>query len=411
MTFGATPARATPPPREQPAAAIDAPPPPHPHRRTLWALMLGNLVIATGVILPAGMLHILAEAFAVSLPRAGALMWAGGALLAVGAPAMAWFTGTIDRRRLLAGALLLYVAGHAACALAPGFEALLALRLVTIVAAAVYTPQAAAVVGLLLPPALRPAAVTFVFLGWSVASMMGMPLGSWLGARFGWAVPFWGIACAAAAVGVFVASTVPRGLRAPPVSLATWLQVARHRSLPAILAVTMVQMTGQFTLFTYLAADIERRLSAGPELLAMLLAWYGVFGFAGNLTASRMVGRVGIGRAVLVCMALIAAGVASLALAPPVPAAYFASFVLWGLGGFALQSLQQARLIAAGPQLAPAAVALNSSALYVGQAIGGLAGGWAIAAGWPDGLPWITLTMVLAAMAVSRAADRRTAAG
>jgi predicted MFS family arabinose efflux permease len=403
---------ATPAPAPQAAASRSAQPPdavqpPHPHRRTLWALMLGNLVIATGFMLPAGMLHIVADAFAVSVPRAGALMWAGGITLAVGAPLMAWLASPVDRRLLLAASLLVYVVGHAACALATDFDTLLALRLATLLGAAVYTPQAAAVVGLLLPPAQRPAAVTFVFLGWSVASTVGMPLGSWVGARLGWSLPFWGLSAAAAVVFALLAITVPRGLRAPPVSLGTWLRVARHRTLPVILSVTVIQMTGQFALYTYLAPDIQRRLSAGPEMLAVLLAWYGVFGFVGNLTASRMVGRVGIGRSVLVCLALIASGLACLALGPPVPAAYFASFLLWGLGGFAMQSLQQARLIGAGPEFAPATVALNSSALYVGQAIGGLAGAWAITAGWPDGLPWIGLAMVLAAMVVSRTADRR----
>ena len=389
--------------RQTPAAAQAG----APHRLALWGLMLGNLVIGTGFLLPAGMLHLMAKALAVSVPKAGALMWAGGITLAIGAPLMAWIASTVDRRRLLLAALALYVVGHALSALATDFATLLMLRLVTLVGAAIYTPQAAASVGLLLPPERRAAGVTFVFLGWSLASAFAMPLGSWVGAHAGWASPYWGVSLAAAAVLALLAFALPAGLRSPPVSIGTWLAVARDRHLPVILAVTMLQMSGQFAVFTFLAPEIDRRLGAGPSMLALLLAWYGILGFAGNLAASRTVGRFGTGRLVLVGLALIASGLLCLAIAPPLAAAYFASFFLWGLGGFGVQSLQAARLIAVRPALAPATVSLNSAALYVGQAAGGLAGAAAITAGWPDGLPWIGVVMVVAAIGVSLVADRR----
>ena len=380
-------------------------------RLALWALMLGNLVIATGFLLPAGTLHLIAADLSVSVPRAGALMWAGGITLAIGAPTMAWLASPVDRRRLLVAALLLYALGHALSAMATEFEWLLPLRLFTLIGAAIYTPQAAATASLLLPPHRRAAGVTVVFLGWSVASALGMPLASWVGAHAGWALPFWVLSAAATAVLALLAVALPAGLYTPRVSLRTWLDVARDRALPVILAVTVALMSGQFALFTYLAPEIERRLAAGPAMLAALLAWYGLFGFAGNLLASRAVGRVGVGHSVLAALGCVGAGLLCLALTPPLPLAYFASFLIWGLGGFAAQSLQQARLIAARPALAPATVALNSAALYVGQALGGLAGAWAISAGWPDGLPWIGLAMVMVAMVVSVLADRRAEPG
>ncbi len=384
---------------------------PGPQRLALWALMLGNLVIATGFLLPAGMLHLMADALSVSVPRAGALMWAGGITLAIGSPLMAWLASPVDRRRLLVAALLIYAIGHALSALVDDFALLLALRLLTLVGAAIYAPQAAATANLMLPPERRAAGVTFVFLGWSIASALGMPLASWVGARAGWATPFWALSGAASVVLVLLAIALPADLRTPPVSLRTWIAVARDRTLPVILAVTVVQMSGQFALFTYLAPEIDRRLGAGPSMLAALLAWYGAFGFAGNLLASRLVGRVGLGRSVLAGLCLIASGLLCLALTPPLPAAYFASFLLWGLGGFAVQSLQQARLIAAQPALAPATVALNSAALYVGQAVGGLAGAAVITAGWPQALPWIGVVMVTMAIWVSTLADRRAGGG
>jgi predicted MFS family arabinose efflux permease len=75
-------------------------------RLALWSLLIGNLFIGTGFQMPVGILHLIAEAQAVSVARAGALMWAGGIILAIGAPAMAWVTSRIDRRKLLIWSLL-----------------------------------------------------------------------------------------------------------------------------------------------------------------------------------------------------------------------------------------------------------------------------------------------------------------
>jgi MFS transporter, DHA1 family, inner membrane transport protein len=87
--------------------------------------------------------------------------------MALGAPLLAGLLGGWDRRRLLTLALLWYGVGHLLCALMPGYAALLPLRALTVLAAAVFTPQAAAAINVLAPPHQRGRAITFVFLGWS----------------------------------------------------------------------------------------------------------------------------------------------------------------------------------------------------------------------------------------------------
>jgi MFS transporter, DHA1 family, inner membrane transport protein len=127
-------------------------------------------VIGTGFVLPVGILHLIADAQSVTVVQAGALMWAGGMVIAVGAPLMAWTTSRIDRRTLLVGALLLYVVGHALSALTTSFTLLLALRLVTLLSVAVFGAQSAATVGLVVRPERRAASMTFILTGWAIAS-------------------------------------------------------------------------------------------------------------------------------------------------------------------------------------------------------------------------------------------------
>ena len=149
--------------------------------RALWALMAGNFVIGTGVMVVPGTLNELSSSLGVSIPQAGQLITAAAILMGLGAPLFATLVAGWDRRRLLAWSLVWYGLLHAACALAPSYAALLPLRVLAVVAPAVFTPQAAASVGLLVPDHQRGRAITFVFLGWSVASVMGMPLSAWIG--------------------------------------------------------------------------------------------------------------------------------------------------------------------------------------------------------------------------------------
>ena len=117
-------------------------------RLALWSLLFGNFVVGTGVLLPAGLLNVLAADLQVPPTTAGLLLFAGGLVVGIGAPLLAGLTSRFDRRVLLAVTAAIYAVGHGLAALAPEFWSLLSIRTVTMVAAALFTPQAAATVGL-----------------------------------------------------------------------------------------------------------------------------------------------------------------------------------------------------------------------------------------------------------------------
>ena len=204
--------------------------------RARWALLFGNFVIGTGVLGPAGLINELSSAFAVDVPKAGSLIGYGAAVLCVEAPLLAFLTNRLDRRLLLTTALLLYVVGHAASAFAPSFGVLLAIRLAMVGGAAVFTPQAASAIALFIAPEHRAGSVAFIFLGWSVALAVGVPLVSLLGAHFGWSATYLVLAVASAVAATSVFATVPGGLLTPPLSVAAWKAVFRNRKVQLLLA-------------------------------------------------------------------------------------------------------------------------------------------------------------------------------
>ena len=371
-----------------------------------WALMFGNFVIGCGVLSPAGTLNDIARSLEVSVAVAGQLIAIAAATMAFGAPLLAGWVAGFDRRRLLALALLWYGAGHVLSALMPSYAALWPVRAVTMLAAAVFTPQAAAAVGFMAPPHERGRAITFIFLGWSVASVLGLPMSAWIGETFGWGVAFDTIGVLALLAAGWVYAVMPDDVRPAALSLRAWKDVLTNPVLMAMVLVTALSGAGQFTLFTYFAPYYKHALGASTGQITLLLMWFGAFGLVGNVVLTRVIDRVGPNRAVAVTLALIALSL----LAWPLGASLASMAVVlvpWALGCFSSNSTQQARLSIAAPTLAPALMALNTSAIYLGQAAGAASGGWLIAHGGYGPLNWFGLAWLLVAIALSLWAGRR----
>lgn len=377
-----------------------APAPQAPLPTSLWALLFGNFVIGTGIMVVPGTLNDISHSLQISTATAGQLISAAALMVCLGAPVFATLIRNWDRRQLLALSMAWYGALHLVCASLPGFSALLPLRILAVIPAAIFTPQAAACVGLLVPPTHRGRAITMVFLGWSVASVLGMPMAAWIGGTWGWRTAFVLIGLLSFASALWVWRAMPDGVKPPALTLESWRSTLQSPALMLCIAVTALYSAGQFVLFSYFAPYFKTTLQTTPAQLSLLFGWFGAFGFLGNMLASRYIDRVGAPRMVLVCVGLMALSLlawplgTSLALAAVV-------CIPWALGCFSSNSAQQARLVGLGPTLAGGSIALNTSAMYAGQALGAAGGGWLIAADQMDALHWLGFGGLLAAMAVS----------
>jgi predicted MFS family arabinose efflux permease len=260
-------------------------------------------------------------------------------------------------------------------------------------------------VGLLVPPEDRWRGITFIFVGWSVASVLGMPIGAYVGGTFGWRAAFAliGLLCLVSALWVWRA--MPDKVKPPALSAAAWRETLRSPALMLCVLVTVLYSAGQFVLFSYFAPYYKQVLGTTPGQLGLLLMWFGAFGFIGNMLMSRHIDRLGASRAVMIGIMAMAISLlvwplgTSLALAALVA-------IPWALGCFSSNSAQQARLVGIAAPLAAASIALNTSAMYAGQAIGAGAGGWLIAHDGMGVLHWAGLAGLLLAMAVSAWATR-----
>jgi predicted MFS family arabinose efflux permease len=386
-------------------------------KRATTALLFGNLVIGVGVMVVPGMLNHLAKDLRISIPAAGQLIALAAVVMAIGAPLIAAFTSSVNRRLLLTIAQLFYMAGALLCAASPQFAALLPTRAIMVIGAAIFTPQAAATIGLLVSPEKRSGAVTTIFMGWSISAVIGMPLGNLIAEHLGWRYGFLLIAGLAFVSAVWVWRVIPAGLTVPKLSFASWQGVLTRPRLMTILAVTLISSSGQFTILSYVAPYLAEHVGASPTTFSLLMALNGIAGVAGSLWVTKNITRLGTEKTVRRACLALAIGVSLWAIETLITGkfviGYWLSYTMlaigccaWGAGSFATNSTQQARLAGVAPELASASIALNSSAMYAGQSIGALIGGLLLAGFGFSALPWIATGLLVAALVVSNLASR-----
>ena len=362
------------------------------------ALMFGNIVTGTSIMAPAGMLSELSSGLGVSINSAALLVTFGAVVLCIGSPLTAWLTSRIERRTLLGGTLAVLALTNAASAFAPDYVSLLAIRLIMLAIGALYTPQAAGTGAMIVPVEKRGSTISYIFLGWSLAAAVGLPLITFVASRYGWRMAYSGIGALGFVSFLLLVWRLPGGLPGTPVDLKTWTELGRNRTIGLLLLVTTLQMSGQFVVFTFMGPLLSRLTQAGPDAIGLVFALYGVFGFIGIAIATRIVDSWGAYKTSLLFTSLLLAGVGGWALSAGSYPLMAASVAIWGLGFASTNSMQQARLVAAAPALASASVALNTSVLYVGQAIGSAIGGVLYARDLLYGAGYVSMGLVALAL-------------
>ncbi len=215
-----------------------------------------------------------------------------------------------------------------------------------------------------------------------------------------------GVACALAATLVYM--SLPKGLFVQRLSTAAWTQTFTTPALLVVLLVTLFSMSGQMTIFAYIAPVMREAFAAGPEQVAIAFAVSGIAGVTGNAIAARTVAALGIDRVIAITICGLIAGLAIFAASFGHYGLALVGVALWGLGSFSSNSLQQSRLVAIAPNLAAATVALNTSIVYVGQAVGAGLGGWFVSKAITPSMAWTACALTVVALLTSLVATRVT---
>ncbi|MCR0981640.1 MFS transporter [Roseomonas populi] len=366
----------------------------------LYALTVGAFGIGVTEFVIMGLLVEVGGDLGVSLASAGLLISGYALGVVVGAPILTTVTARWPRKATLLGLMVIFTVGNLACALAPDYTTLMAARILTAFAHGTFFGVGSVVATGLVAPDRRASAIATMFTGLTVANILGVPAGTWLGQHLGWRATFWAVTIVGLAAIAVIARFIPKEDGAPEPSdwRADMRAMARGPVLLALLT-TVLGFGGVFAVFTYIAPMLTQLAGFSDAAVSPILLVLGAGLVVGNIVGGRVADR-NLPLALLGSLAALAAVLAAMAPAMHSQVATVVIAALLGAAGFAtvapLQIWVLRKAEGAGQSLASS---LNIAAFNLGNALGAWAGGLAIDYGLGLGaLPWVALAFPVAAI-------------
>ena len=355
-------------------------PPPAVLRLAVFALALGGFGIGTTEFVAMGLLPDIAAGMNISEPTAGHIISAYALGVVIGAPVIASLTGRVSRRVLLVSLMAVFTLGNLASVLAPNYESLVAARFVAGLPHGAYFGIAALVAARMLGPSQRAKAVAQVMTGLTLATVIGVPIASWLGQALGWRSAF----ALVVVIGLVTLAAIwvwlPEIGSSHASSPLTELGALKRPQVWLALAVGMVGFGGMFAVYTYVATTMTDVSGLSRGLVPLALMVFGAGMVVGNIVGGRMADRSVI-RSLYLTITSLAVMLVGFVVAAHNP--WTALLFLFGIAasGAAIAPALQTRLMDVAADAQTLAAALNHSALNIANAAGAWIGGVVIAAG------------------------------
>lgn len=364
----------------------------------LFALAVSAFAIGTTEFVIVGLIPEMARDLGVSLTSAGLLVSLYALAITLGAPTVTALTGRLPRRGLAIGLMAIFTAGNLIAAFAPGYGVLLAGRIVTGVAHGVFFSIGATVATSLVDKSRAGQAVALMFAGLTVAMVVGVPLGAFIGQHLGWRAPFLVVAGLGAISVVGLMLFLPKDIaQAPPSGLMRQLGLLGQPRLLALYLVTVFGFGASFTVFTYLSPLMTGVTGVSEAAVSLALMLFGVATVIGNLAGGHLSDAMGRRRALIMTLTGLIVALAALPFTAPHPAAMFVNLFVWGVFAFGLSPIVQAGVVAVAEEVAPQAVGtasgFNIAAFNLGISAASFIGGLLVAGPGVLTTPWAALVL------------------
>lgn len=381
----------------------------------LYALTVGAFGIGVTEFIIMGLLLQVSTDLGVSIPTAGLLMSGYALGVFVGAPILTLLTRRLPRKTTLLVLMAIFTLGNVLAAIAPTYGILMGARLVTALAHGTFFGVGSLVAVSLVPPERKASAISIMFTGLTIATLLGVPFGAWLGLAFGWRMAFWAVAGVGALAFVVLAVLVPTAQeKVEPAPLREEFAVLARPQVQLGLAMTVLGFGGVFAVFTYIQPILTELAGFSKEAVSPILLVFGAGLVGGNLVGGRWADK-GLNAALvgtLVALTVVM-GASAFAFHSQV-GAVIAAFLL-GAAAFATVAPLQMRVLSqAGGAGQGLASSLNIAAFNLGNAFGAWLGGAVIAHGpGLSAVPLVAAVVPLSALALaglSLSLERRTPA-
>ncbi len=369
----------------------------------LYALTAGAFGIGTTEFVIMGLLLQVAADLHVTLAAAGLLITGYALGVFVGAPLLTAATSRLHRKTALVALMMIFTVGNLTSALAPNYAVLMIARIITSLAHGTFFGVGAVVATGLVAEDRKASAISIMFTGLTVATLLGVPAGAWLGHAYGWRAAFWAVTVIGVVATAIIALWVPadRGDAAPVKFFEELRGIAKLQVLLGLL-MTVLGFAGVFTVFTYIQAILTTVTGFADSAVSPILLVFGGGLVVGNLLGGRLADRR-LTPTLLGSLILLAVVLGTMTFALHSKAAMIAFTGLLGIAAFATVAPLQLRVLqkaAGGGQ--SLASSFNIAAFNLGNAIGAWLGGVVISHGPGIGaVTWVAALVTVSGLLVA----------
>ena len=367
------------------------------------SLAVSAFAIGVTEFIVVGILPAIARDLTISIESAGSLVSLYALALAIGTPLLVIALSRLPRKVALLGLMTVFLAGNLLAALSHTFELLLVGRVITAVAHGTFFAIGATVAANLVRKEQAGRAISVMFAGLTLAMVIGVPLGSFLGNLMGWRLPFFAVAVLAALGLGAMARWLPAGLAAGAGGRAA-TQLAALGSIPILtmMAVTVFGFGSSFAAFTFITPILTDVTGFSATMASALLIVFGAATFAGNLAGGYLTSHVGWQKALRLMLVLLAVTQVGVALAIGSQVMMTVMLFVWGVFAFGLSPALQAGMLATAERHTPKAVdfasGLNISAFNLGISLGSMLGALMVSRQLMASSPWAGVAASLLAL-------------
>jgi DHA1 family inner membrane transport protein len=377
----------------------------------LYALAVATFAIGTTEFVIVGLIPDIAADLGVSIPTAGLLVSLYALSITLGTPIFSALTGALPRRGLAIGLMALFTICNLSAAVSPNYATLLLSRIVMAVAHGVFFGVGAACASSLVLKSKAGSAIAVMMGGLTVAMVVGVPLGSWIGQLFSWRTPFLIVTGMGTIAVLGLTWLLPREIsHQQPASFLSQLSLLGNRRLATMYLLTVVGFGGTFVVFTFLSPLLTDITGVPKEAVNIALVLFGATTVVGNLAGGTLSDVVGTRKAMIILLFGLIFSFVAIRLAIHNEVATFAVIAVWGAFAFAIPPVMQAGVVAAAKQEAPDALGtasgFNIAAFNLGISSGSFIGGQLLKGPGLLATPYASIAMASVALLIAMIALR-----
>lgn len=348
---------------------------------TLLALAINAFAIGSTEFISVGLMPMIVNTFNISLSQAGLTVSLYALGVTVGAPLLTILTGTWNRKTLMVSIMGLFILGNLLSAFAPTFLLLLVGRVLASLAHGIFMSISTVIAADVVRPEKRASAIALMFTGLTVATVIGVPLGTFIGQHSNWHMSFVFIVVIGLIGLIATSILVPKGLPIPgKINLSGLARIFTNKSILMSLFITAFGYGGTFAAYTYLTPILEGTFRFSASTVVIILVAYGVMVAIGNSLGGHLANKnilpalqkMFAALALSLLFLFISAGLASQALGL-IATLLLGLFAFMNVPGLQLYVVQLAEKFT--PKDITLVSAFNIAAFNVGITLGSFVGG------------------------------------